>query len=84
MPEVDYDAEYAKRIKLNQARMEQEILSGSKEIVNKIKSRLGMYGLKTTVADVLKELQGKINDSVMYSVSLHSFDLAPYMLISSY
>tara|TARA_B100000282_G_C31723111_1_gene487049 strand:- start:101 stop:820 length:720 start_codon:yes stop_codon:yes gene_type:complete len=64
MPEVDYDAEYAKRIQLNQARMEQEILSGSKEIVNKIQSRLGMYGLNTTVADVLKELQGKIKSGL--------------------
>lgn len=64
MPKVDYDAEYAKRIKLNQARMEKEILSGSKDIIDKIQSRLGMYGMKTTVAVVLKELQVKLKSGL--------------------
>ena len=64
MPKVDYDAEYAKRIKLNQARMEKDILSGSKDIIDKIQSRLGMYGLKTTVAVVLKELQVKLKSGL--------------------
>ena len=54
MPKVDYDAEYAKQIKINQTRMIEEVNAGSREIREKIQSRLAMQGLSDSVDDVLK------------------------------
>ena len=64
MPKVDYDAEYAKQIKINQTRMIEEINAGSREIREKIQSRLAMQGLSDSVDDVLKELQAKVNSKM--------------------
>ena len=64
MPKVDYDAEYAKQIKINQTRMVAEINAGSREIREKIQSRLGMQGLSDSVDDVLKELQAKVKSKM--------------------
>ena len=64
MPKVDYDAEYAKQIKVNQTRMIEEINAGSREIREKIQSRLAMQGLSDSVDDVLKELQAKVNSKM--------------------
>ena len=61
MPKVDYDAEYAKQIKINQTRMIEEINAGSREIREKIQSRRAMQGLSDSVDDVLKELQAKVS-----------------------
>ena len=64
MPKVDYDAEYAKQIKINQTRMIEEINAGSREIREKIQSRLAMQGLSDSVDDVLKELQAKVKSKM--------------------
>ena len=73
MPKVDYNREYAKRVQLNQERMLSEIKSGAHQIREKIQSRLGMYGLSSSVEEVLDDLQRKVksglSDAEIISIS---------------
>lgn len=73
MPKVDYNREYAKRVQLNQERMLAEIKSGARQIREKIQSRLGMYGLSSSVEEVLDDLQRKVksglSDADLISIS---------------
>ena len=64
MPKVDYDAAYTSQIDNNQQRMLNEIKQGSDEIKQKISSRIGMYRLETTVDEVLRDLQTKIEGTL--------------------
>ena len=60
MPTVDYDQAYADQLKENRARMENEISTGHKDVLEKIEKRLGMYGLSSKPDQILKDLQKKV------------------------